>query len=110
MCVNICSVVCEQPLNSFLISDWHCTHSSDSLWQMIQNLISVVSTLWNLAEEHEVKTEESIIIVEKDELVSLDGTDKTIETGIILSIVDIKTNFYVFWKKIPIQGNLIGPY
>ena len=44
----------------------------------------------------EVKTEESIIIVEKHELVSLDGTDKAIETGIILSIVDIKNKFYVF--------------
>jgi len=33
-------------------------------------------------EEHEVKTEKSIIIVEKDELVSLDGTDKTIETAL----------------------------
>ena len=65
---------------------------------MIQNLVSVVSTLWNLAEEHEVKTEESIIIVEKDELVSLDGTDKTIETGIIVSIVDIK-KFLCVLKK-----------
>ena len=65
---------------------------------MIQNLVSVVSTLWNLAEEHEVKTEESIIIVEKDELVSLDGTDKTIETGIIVSIVDIK-KFLSKWSK-----------
>jgi len=30
----------------------------------------------------EVKTEESIIIVEKHELVSLDGTDKAIETAL----------------------------
>ena len=82
-----------------LISDWDCTHSSDSLWQMIQKLVSVVSILWNLAEEHEVKTEESIIIVEKDELVSLDGTDKTIETGIIVSIVDIKKFFMCFEKR-----------
>ena len=26
---------------------------------------------------------------------------KAIETGIILSILDIKNNFYVFWKKVP---------